>query len=624
MDEPNLDKPDGFLQPPPLATSQRPFASVLGNDLGSDQLTDSWVAKCGGWRQGFCRLGGGNAATSGSPALALFLRLRTPTEAFRFLAAAEARAPRPRLVAVSAAFLAAGEGLHGALTTEAGACWRAAVQSAETRNHHGGVTVGKEDKKQESPARRAGMETILPKLVQCWKRQRVASRCASLMARLCLEEAVTTVATVGVSDGASPNVAAAQAFARACSWLLESDESVVECCDRLREAATRVLQTTPAAAPLNEVAAQGSWLEVAEETAGEPEFESGDEPGDDARSSLSMPEAYSFCLDEALTQAMYEAYLLPALGVRASSGYVRAALGTRSLPAPGRGGSNPLDSVLSGLVVYLHGRDSRQVSQPPLLRNAEIENRQQVSLATAVVCCSHAPWAACPEALSLALRALDEQAEVLAEHVSVLGSSSTSSRSSLSRTNSGGIRTVRRSPTEKRQGKLDGSTAARDFSSRNSHTKQGMAELVVDERDGMSGRSASLADAWIAVARAVLNGFQEMADMCSGKETKRPAASLGDFPVGTDDGVLQLACERHPALLTARRGGTGPLARALLARGRQRPLVSALVHLTSVPAAGGTGGECVCARACVFDLGERATLWPSTQCFGRSHGGFQS
>lgn len=509
------------------------------------------------------------------------------------LSAAEEHTPCPRLQTVAAAFLAAAEGLHGALTAEVSACWRAAVCfPGGDRSHRAGTKRGTESKKRGT-AMGVGIETIIPKLVQCWKLQRVAARCASLMAQLWLEEAVRAAATTAGGDGVDPTAAAAQAYGRACSWLLESDQNLVESCTRLGEAATRILE---AVSPLNKTVGEGSWTEVMVEALGGPS-ESGDE-GDDARSTLSLHGSFSLGLEEVLSQAMHEIYLLRALGVGASSGSRSVALGSRSRLAPGKVDSPPLENMLAGLVNYLHVRDMKRVLQPPIMRDIGVGEPRSMSLAVAVVCASRTPWVACPNALSRAMRALDDQEKALAENSPSLssGSSSTSGRSSRSRSGSGGLCPARRSSGDSRRTNTDGASTVRGMNSRPGRREGRRAELTVggvgDEREGGDGRTTSPSFAWIAVARAVLNGYWEAAESTAARDSShRPVPAPGTASLGgAEDAILQLACERHPALVAARGGGTGPLAKTMLAGGRNRPLVLALIHLTSCYTAGGACG----------------------------------
>lgn len=635
VDERTLDENVAVFPPSP-PSSQHTFTSAIGSDASSVQWQDTWQSKWTAWRKGVCGVGGGNAGTSSAPPLALVLRLRTPTEAFRLLSAAEERAPCPRLKTVSAAFLAAAEGLHGALMAEVAACWRAAVCSGSRDRTQTASTNCKTEKNKRDAATGVGIETIIPKLAQCWKLQRVAARCALFMAQLCLEEAIRVAATTAGGDGIDSISVTAQAYGRACSWLLESDQSLVESFTRLGEAATRILD---AVVPFTRPLGDSHWTEVTVEALDRLQ-ESGDE-GDDARSPLSLPGSSSLGLEEALSRAMHEHYLLRALGVGANSGIRSATLGSRSPLgplnplAPGKVDSPPLENMLTGLVNYLHLRDMKRALQSPVMRDIGVGEPRSMSLAVAVVCASRTPWIACPNALSRAMRALDDQERALTDNSPSL-SSSTSDRSSQSRSSSGGLGAARRPASDSRCTNMGGASSVRSMNSKASRREGRRAELIIGgvgdererEREGEGGNDRiAYSFAWIAVARAVLNGYWEAADStaASARESCRPMLAPGHLDIGgAEDAILQLACERHPVLVAARSGSTGPLAKIMLAAGRSRPLVRALVRLTSCYTA---GGACAWGFRSKSDrltrLGQRymiwgCSLWISSTGFSRS------
>ena len=138
------DNPAALKLPPPPNVCAAP----LGHDADA-----AWLRKFTAWQTGFCGLGGGasvsgrsgcgRTAASGASSLALFLQLKTPTAAFRLLAAAEAHSPRPLSPTVSAMFVSAAEGLHGAVVAEATSAWHAAVCPASGHSDAGVSLVGK-------------------------------------------------------------------------------------------------------------------------------------------------------------------------------------------------------------------------------------------------------------------------------------------------------------------------------------------------------------------------------------------------------------------------------------------------------------------------------------------------
>ena len=93
---------------------------------------------------------------------------------------------------------------------------------------------------------------------------------------------------------------------------------------------------------------------------------------------------------------------------------------------------------------------------------------------------------------------------------------------------------------------------------------------------------------WIATARMVLTAYSEEMNL---EELGGRARGGSNNQVGLTvvDRIVELACERHPSLVVSPKNGAGgSLAKALLGMGRARPLVSALVWLTSR----GAGGDC--------------------------------
>lgn len=542
----------------------------------------------------------------GAAPLALFLRVRTHAESFRLLAEAEATIPHPRSATASAALVAAAQGLHGALMVEASVAWRAAVCTASgigmrrrqrqiTRTRHAGTSHGHTG---ELHAGEAGIETIFPGLLKCWKLQRVAARCALLTARLCLEEAVGTAAGAMIGDdSADPSTSVMQAYTRACYWLLDSGETVLECCTRLGDVSARVLEAATATPFPNKVGAESVWVEGGDGTAKAPETASVDDHcdgGSDARSTVSTAGPCPLDLQEALLEALYDTYLPRALGV---GGYV---IPPPLTPAGGTDGVTSLDGVLSGFLGYLHARDMRRVSLAQALTNDEVAEKRSPSLAMVVVCANRTPWMACPGALSQAVRALDEQDRALIESASFVCSSTSSTKSKSS-----AVSAPKVSPTN----------APRRPSGDSCHTKLGrhrgrerngftLRDIAHggDRREGGTSYPASPARAWIAVARAVLAGYVEAAEDGAAKDLSQSSPSMAapvDLAVVANDAILELACEKHPALVAAPRGGPGALARALLAEDRTRPLVLALVHLSSCTTWDGAGGDTLDRGRCV-------------------------
>lgn len=527
---------------PPVPTN--PFSAWQPEDDATVNVEqECWQHKIAAWRNGFCGLG-----RHGASPLALFLRLRTPTEAFRRLAAAEECAPRPFSAAVSTMFESAAEGLHSALTAEAATAWHSAVCSedglaaiglAGRATTFSGSSVG------ASAVKQAEIETILAGLATCWRLQRVAARCASLLGRLLLERTV--------SAGEEGEADSCLAYTRACSWLLDSEGSVVKSFARLQDVAAHV-------------SAVGGEVE---RPAVAPSFVSldGDE---DERSDVTTGEVYSLDLGELLPRAMYESYLLPSLGVRDTSERRSPPISVREEQP------SSLDDVLSGLVNYLHGQDMRRLSRRPGLYGVGGTRRGSTPLSTAVVYANRIPWTTCSLALSQALLALDEQDKVLTESTSSNMSSSGSSdngRASLSSRKSSSDVGKRSKPVNK----------AGDNAEHPEHHPRGNTSL--DNRDVAKHESTlSPAQEWISVARAILLGYLESMESSTASAAffGHPAAPQpGASALAADPRVLQLACERHPTLVAPMKAGAGPLARDLLAGGKAQPVVAALVNLTS-------------------------------------------
>lgn len=566
----------------------------LGHDADA-----AWLRKCAAWQIGFCGLGGdasvsgggGGARTvaSGASSLALFLQLKTPTAAFRLLAAAEARSPRPLSPTVSAMFVSAAEGLHGALVAEATAAWHAAVWPASSRGEVATGLVGRRGAPPcssnggMSATNGVGIEIILADLVTCWRLQRVSARCASLIGRLLLEASATAATAPPEGSSALQDAAAAkQAYTRSCLWLRASGESVVECFALLTETAARV----------SEAGASGSDDgEEVERAVEAPSMMSLDDDDGDEDSCGSTFERSSVSLEEALSQAMYEAYLLPALGIGGAPGSQAALLA----PAPeltpfvARDKQLPsFDGVLSSLVAYLHGQDMRRFSLPADPRHSEDGARRPTSLlSTAVVYGGCVPWTACPAALSQALLALDEQEKSLAESASNIRSNRSSSGSGGS--NAASTPGRKSSPGGATRSSVTGKGRRRREKNDNAEQSgAGAAAAAQDERDPAENESTPRpALEWVAVSQAILHGYARHIDgsfstaataASTGNPLGRP---LGPVALAADERILQLACERHPSLVAPLGPEAGYLATSLLAGGRARPVVAALVRLTT-------------------------------------------
>eukprot|EP00752_Nemacystus_decipiens_P011911 g10562.t1 len=571
-DDQGGDVPASRTPPPP----ENPFSLGLeGTAASAEPGQEGWQRKFAAWRDGFCGTDRGGATRAASaPPLALFLRLRTPTEAFRLLSAAAERSLSARASSLSV-FVAAAEGLHGALTAEAADAWRGAV--CPDHADAGVGLAGRADALSDgagggaTAAKPAKIEAVLAGLASCWRLQRVAARCASLLGRLVLETAVSIGLQEKWSDENS--AAAGLAYRRACSWMLASEEPVVQSLALLRDAAARVLAVGGEIE--RTLSAEPSFVLVDDDD----DDEDDDDPDDQSYLTTAAGVLSAPNLEKLLPRAMYESYLLPALGVGNNS--TPEAKG-RGPPVSDRGGkSSPvsLDDAVSGLVGYLHRQDMRQLSQRPGFQGLGDGRRPStVPLSMAVVYADRIPWAACPVSLPEALAALDQQDKALAESTSGnISSSSGSSGTSLSGRKSpasgaGGV-TKRSKPASKaRRGSSDHRTgrSASGSSLDNNHvpaTEGGTLLLPAQE--------------WIAVARAVLLGYSEY----PGKGGATGAASPGAGLLAADARILQLACERHPSLIVAHvapaRPGAGPLARDLLAGGRAQPVVAALVNLTS-------------------------------------------
>lgn len=572
------------------SSPENPF-EFGGSNPDAELEQGRWQRKLAAWREGFCGVGrDGAAATAPASPLALFLRLRTPTEAFRLLSAAAGRSPRPLSARMSSVFVSAAEGLHGALTAEAADAWRAAVCPQDHGDGDGDDGVGLAERihalsgtaaargdgggdgggaTAEKPAE---IERVLAGVANCWRLQRAAARCASLLGRLLLEAAVS----VGEQWSAEHDAAAAVAYARACSWMLASGEPVVRSLALLRDAAARVLaaggemERTLSGAP--------SFVMVDDE---EEEGEEEDDHDREGPSYLTTAEASPPNLEKLLPQAMYESYLLPALGVgdtpEAHSRGPQVSVRDQEPPALSLG------DALSGLVGYLHRQDMRRVSQRPSLQglgDGTTRRSSTLPLATAVVYADRAPWAACPAALSEALAALDQQDKALADSTS----GNTSSSSCSSGTSLSGRKSPPGVPGVAKRSKP--ASKARRGSSSEHRRGSSSSGPSLDSNQGPAAEGSGLllpAQEWIAVARAVLLGYSEQAE----KSGATSAVSPGPSVPAADARILQLACERHPSLVAPAmahvapaRLGAGPLARDLLAGGRAQPVVAALVNLT--------------------------------------------
>lgn len=522
-----------------------------------------------------------------SSPLALSLRLRTPTEAFRLLVASESRARRPLSLTVSAAFVSAAEGLHGALAAESAAAWRAAVCTVGQGNVASRTErawVPNRYASRVSPVGQAGVEVVLPGLMNCWRLQRVAMRCASLIGQLLLEEAASATAVAGQA-ASDRKAAAAHAFSRACPWFLISGETIVECFTRLQDIAMHLIDEAPAE-PSSDFCGEGDWPDMENELRGSQSPISGKD-GTQEQSRASTSSLFQLRLEESLPRAMYESYLLRALGVRdklADQAAGVAAFLPLAPPAAGDVHAASFDGILSGLVTYLQGQDMRRFSLPPGLQCAQAEARRSTPLSMAVICASRAPWTTCPVALSQALVALDSQDKALTESTSSSRSSSCGSGSSMlpsGDTTSPGA-SKRSNPTLKSRSDRRAGAAGGRRRDATEHTR-GRVSLE-DEDFGFEGVESPPALEWAAVARAVLLGYTETSggNMTNAAPRRSPTTvPTGASVLAADHRILQLACERHPSLVAPIGGGAGPLARVLVAGRRARPLVAALVRLTS-------------------------------------------
>lgn len=580
-----------------LALSEPPREEVLGEQAKQD----SWQLKCTAWRRGFCGLGGwgtgggteGASTHSASLSLALFLRLRSSTETFCLLTAAEGRARRPMSPGTSAIFVSAAEGLYGALIAESDASWRAARSAARATDERGlpGKTVtATPSAKGGSPPSFAGIETILPGLANCWRLQRLAKRCASLISRLLLEEATRAAPTEGKS-AADRNAPAKLAYARACAWLLASAESVVESFSRLHEAAERVVEAGACSEPRSPCDVEGIERQKEQMSS----ILAMDEDADDFPSDASTSESSCKSPHSSPSKAMYELYLLPALGMRDAEFCPPQVSSPLVL-----GELTSFDDTLSGLVAYLHGQDTQWLSQSPRLPNSDGIARRSPSLSTAVVCAGRVPWADCPVALSHALIALDEQEAAWKQSPSSAKSCKSSSSGSSGTLFSGLTDSPRSAnspaPASKtRDTRLSGGAARR-------RRRQESGRVDEIARPGNSNpaanrRSLPTTHEWVVVARAILASYAEgvndsSAELASTRESLNSSMEVTATAAAAvvDQHILQLACENHPTLVAPARIGAGPLARGLLAGGRSRPLVAALVSLTSSCEYGTTGG----------------------------------
>lgn len=581
------------LPPPPPNVCAAPLGHVADA---------AWLRKCAAWQTGFCGLGGGasvsggsgggsggRAAASGASSLALFLQLKTPTAAFRLLAAAEARSPRPLSPTVSTMFVSAAEGLHGALIAEATAAWDAAVCPASGRSDG---TIGLVGRRGTPPCRGSnggisaasgvGIEIILADLVTCWRLQRVSARCASLIGRLLLEASATAATAPPEGSSALEDAAAAkQAYTRACLWLRGSGDSVVECFALLTETAALV----------SEAGASGSDDGEEVERAGEASsLISLDDDNGDEDSCGSTFEKSSPSLEEELSRAMYEVYLLPALGIGAPGSQAALLAPTPELtPFVARDKQLPsFDGVLSSLVAYLHGQDMRRFSLPTDPRHSEDGARRPTSLlSTAVVYGGCVPWTACPAALSQALLALDEQEKSLAESASNI-------RSNRSNSGSGGSNAAstpgrKSSPSGASHSSVTGKgRRRREKNDSAGNSGAGTGATAQDERDPAESESTPRpALEWVAVSQAILHGYARQIDgsfstAATAAFTRKPLGRpLGPVAFAADERILQLACERHPSLVAPLGSDPGYLAAGLLAGGKARPVVAALVRLTT-------------------------------------------
>ena len=482
-------------------------------------------------------------------------------------------------------FVSAAEGLHGALIAEATAAWDAAVCPASGRSDGATGLVGRRGTPPcsssnggISAASGVGIEIILADLVTCWRLQRVSARCASLIGRLLLEASATAATAPPAGSSALEDAAAAkQAYTRACLWLRGSGYSVVECFALLTETAARV----------SEAGASGSEDgEGAERPVEAPSSVSLDDDGEED-SCGSTFERSPPSLEEALSRAMYEAYLLPALGIGAPGSQATLLAPSPELtPFVARDKQLPsFDGVLSSLVAYLHGQDMRRFSLPTDPRHSEDSARRPTSLlSTAVVYGGCVPWTACPAALSQALLALDEQEKSLAESASNIRSSSGSGGSNAASTpgrKSSPVGASRSSVTGKGRRRREKNESAE-------HSGTGAGATAQDERDLAENESTPRpAFEWVAVSQAILHGYARQIDgsfstpPTAGSTRKPLVRPLGPVAFAADERILQLACERHPSLVAPLGSDPGYLATGLLAGGRARPVVAALVRLTT-------------------------------------------
>lgn len=478
---------------------------------------------------------------------------------------------------------------------EAAAAWRAAVWAARNESN-AGLAAGEgnsfENESGMSPTKAVGLEGILPGLVKCWRLQRAAARCASLIGRLLLEEAAGAVSTAGQTSPAQGR-AAGQAYSRACPWLLASAEPVVDCVKRLQEVAALVVKGQSSEEPVG-----GSDGEAVDQTTVASSVMSSldEEVIEHLKSYEAASERPSLGSEASLSRAMYESYLLPALDVRGSPGTRERFIALAPSLSSGDRGSHSahLDNILSGLVAYLHAQDMRRFAQPRGLRDFEDEVHGSTPLALAVVRAGRVPWTTCAAASSQALAALDDQEKALSEGVRSNRSNSNGSSISLFSSglaSPGGTRSSSPANTNPVDRPSTGTN-----SRRRREGSENAAGAVTPTEEGDPAEDASArfpTQEWIAVARAVLVGYlEEVEDSATVISAGgRLTPSMGPSAPLANDRILQHACERHPRLVAPARGGAGALARALLMGGKARPLVSALVRLTSCGGSDGVAGE---------------------------------
>ena len=332
-------------------------------------------------------------------------------EVFRRLADGEVRVRRPLSVSALSAFVSAAEGLHTCPLEEAAASWRVAV----SQNSFGGDGGGNRDPMGgtrmftdavalggDCPEVGKGMriETVLGGLTRCWRLNREGSRCAALVGRLMLEEAKAAASAVGSQNAINSTCTAAavvtgQAYARACAWMLASRESVASSFERLQKAAESVTTALKAAVNTSEV-------QQAERVA----------PATvvlistDDRSTASLEGCFALeNIQTALSWALYENYLLPALGVANVTGSFVSSIHVSLPPLTERRQRGQedrqqralLEGVVENMVEYLHARDMQRYTQPTELRQVgRGEVKCSTPLSAAVVCAGHVPWAVCP------------------------------------------------------------------------------------------------------------------------------------------------------------------------------------------------------------------------------------